>query len=146
MKKYDGTLVATYLILERDGKILLLRRHNTGWHDGDYSLIAGHVNLNEPAIQTIIREAKEEAGIIIQKKDLEFVHVAHRDRTPDNNEYIDFYFKTKRWQGKLKKGPSCDQLAWFSPNNLPKNVIPVVRNILKSIQSGSYYSEHGWKK
>jgi hypothetical protein len=33
---------AAYLLLIKDGKVLLLRRSNTGWRDGEYTLPAGH--------------------------------------------------------------------------------------------------------
>ena len=146
MKKYDGTLIASYLVLEKKGKILLLRRFNTGWHDGDYSLIAGHVKRGESALQAVVREAKEEAGVVVQEKGVDFVHIAHRNKTKDNNGYIDFYFKTKKWQGEIKMGESCDRLDWFSPNKLPNNIIPVVSEILREISEGSRYSEYGWIK
>ncbi len=37
---------ACYLILIREGKILLLRRFNTGWEDGKYTLIFGHFKVH----------------------------------------------------------------------------------------------------
>jgi 8-oxo-dGTP diphosphatase len=43
----QNNIPASYLFLERDNRILLLRRSNTGYEDGNYSLIAGHVEANE---------------------------------------------------------------------------------------------------
>ena len=51
-----------YLILIQKKNILLLRRFNTGWEDGNYSLISGHLDGKESVIQAMIREAEEEAG------------------------------------------------------------------------------------
>jgi len=39
---------AVYLILVKDGRVLLSRRYKTGWMDGMYSLVAGHIDGNEP--------------------------------------------------------------------------------------------------
>ncbi|KKT86389.1 MAG: NUDIX hydrolase, partial [Microgenomates group bacterium GW2011_GWA1_Microgenomates_45_10] len=54
---------ASYVILQRENKILLQRRYNTGYEDGNYSFVSGHVEQGESYINAIIREAKEEAGV-----------------------------------------------------------------------------------
>ena len=46
-KKRFEMPVAVHLFLIKKGKILLLRRFNTGYEDGNYSLVAGHVDGNE---------------------------------------------------------------------------------------------------
>ena len=42
-KKRSAAVVSAYLILREDGKVLLQLRKNTGYCDGMWSLIAGHV-------------------------------------------------------------------------------------------------------
>ncbi|HIE41446.1 MAG TPA: NUDIX domain-containing protein, partial [Candidatus Aenigmarchaeota archaeon] len=59
-----------YLVLIKDNKILLSRRFNTGFHDGEYSFPAGHLDGNETLIQAMVREAKEEIGIELKPEDL----------------------------------------------------------------------------
>ncbi|HEC35073.1 MAG TPA: NUDIX domain-containing protein, partial [Anaerolineae bacterium] len=81
-------LSAVHLFLVRDGKVLLLRRFNTGYEDGKYSVIAGHLDGNEEIKTAMIREAREEAGIEIAPQDLQVVGVMHR-RSDD--ERIDFF-------------------------------------------------------
>ena len=63
MKVYNQNIPAAYLVLIKEKKILLLRRFNTGYEDGNYSFIAGHVEKSESFTACIIREAKEEANI-----------------------------------------------------------------------------------
>lgn len=136
--------VASYLLLEKNGKYMLVRRCNTGWHDGDFSLPAGHVSLGESAIEALIRESKEEVGVNLNKDDLELVHVVHRNKTPDNAEYIDLYFQTNNWSGKLKMGTSVDLIEWCKVDNLPQNIIPVVKEVLIKISKGILYSDTGF--
>ncbi len=47
---------ATHLFLVKDGKILLLRRFNTGYEDGNYSVPAGYMDGKETAMQATIME------------------------------------------------------------------------------------------
>jgi 8-oxo-dGTP pyrophosphatase MutT (NUDIX family) len=70
--------VAVHLFLIKDGNILLLRRYNTGYENGNYSIVAGHIDGNEHIYNAMIREANEEAGINILKENLETIQVVHR--------------------------------------------------------------------
>ena len=70
--------VAVHLFLIKDGKILLLRRSNTGYEDGKYSVVAGHIDGDEDEKTAMIREAREEAGIEIARSNIKFAGVMHR--------------------------------------------------------------------
>lgn len=141
----DWPKIAAYLLLEENGKIMMIRRFKTGWMDGNFTLPAGHVKSNESVRQTLIREAKEEVGVTVIPEDLELAHVIHRNKEPDNPEYIDFYFKAKNWTGEIVLGESCDKFEWFELDKLPENVIPIVKKVLESIAAEVIYSDEGWK-
>ncbi|NTW22178.1 NUDIX domain-containing protein [Candidatus Falkowbacteria bacterium] len=135
--------VAAYLVLVKDGQVLLLRRYNTGYQDGNYSLVAGHLDGGETASQCIIREAAEEAGIVLESVDLEVSHVMHR--ISSDREYFDIYLTASKWSGEVKnmEPEKCDELAWYPLDNLPKNVLPEVKQALDDIRMGVHYSEIG---
>ncbi|MCX6741564.1 MAG: NUDIX domain-containing protein [Candidatus Pacearchaeota archaeon] len=139
MSEKHKLLPAVYLILEKGNSLLLLRRFDTGYSDGSYTFISGHVEEKESFTDAIIREAKEEAGIIIHKEDLEIAHVNHR---PHKN-YIDVYFYAKKWKGEIKNNEpnKCDDLSWFDKNNLPDNLLPHVKYVLSQIKLSESYSE-----
>ena len=136
---------AAYLLLVKDEKILLLRRYNTGYEDGNYSLPAGHVEAQESAITALVREAHEEVGLAILPVSLRMVHVMHR-KGIDGSERVDFFFVTNDWPGEPQNVESekCDDLNWFPLSELPENTIPYIRFALKSWQKGVLYSEYGW--
>ena len=48
----------SHLYLVQDNTVLLMRRCNTGYQDGRYGLVAGHVEPGEDFIDAIIRENK----------------------------------------------------------------------------------------
>lgn len=136
--------IAAYLVLIDNERVLLLRRANTGYQDGNYSLVAGHLDGGETARQCIIREAAEEAGIDLKHEDLEIAHIQHRYNP--NREYIDIYIKTDKWQGEIKnlEPEKCEELKWFAFDNLPENIIPEVKLSLENIKNKVFYGETGW--
>jgi 8-oxo-dGTP pyrophosphatase MutT (NUDIX family) len=141
---------ASYLILEKDGKVLLARRFNTGYEDGKYSLVAGHLDGGETFRQAMAREAMEEVGIVLAVNDLRVVHTMHRITDFHDvglRERIDIFIKAQKWKGELKnmEPHKCDDLGWFSIDNLPENTIPYVRHALECIQNNITYSEFGWE-
>ncbi|MBL7058294.1 NUDIX domain-containing protein [Patescibacteria group bacterium] len=147
MTKRHQNIPASYLTLLKDNKVLLLRRFNTGYEDGNYSMVAGHINQVETFTQCIIREAEEEAGILLKPEYLQVVHVMHRNSgTAENNERVDVFFIAEKWEGEIinKEPYKCDDLSWFDLDKIPDNTIPYIKQALKGIKSKIYYSEHGW--
>lgn len=57
--------VTIHLFLVKDDSILLFRRYNTGYEDGNYSVVAGHLDGGETVKEAAVREAKEETGVDI---------------------------------------------------------------------------------
>jgi 8-oxo-dGTP diphosphatase len=134
---------AVHLFLIRDGQVLLSRRFNTGYEDGKYSVVAGHLNGDEEIKAAMIREAREEVGIEISPLDLQVVGVMHRK---SNDERIDFFLAATSWSGEItnREPDRCDQLAWFDMDELPENVIPYVRRALGNYRRGIWFDSFGW--
>ncbi|MBI2551507.1 NUDIX domain-containing protein [Candidatus Uhrbacteria bacterium] len=139
-------LCAVHLFLVRDGKILMLRRANTGYEDGNYSVPAGHLDGGESVTQAMAREAREEACLAIDPHNLQVVHVMHR-RAADH-ERVDFFLTADTWNGELSIGEpdKCDALEWFDLERLPENVVPYVRASIEQFQTKKPFSEFGWKE
>ncbi|MEK7557462.1 MAG: NUDIX domain-containing protein, partial [Patescibacteria group bacterium] len=135
-----------HLFLVRpDNHILLLRRYNTGYEDGNYSVVAGHLEGGEPVRSAAAREAKEEAGIDIKPHHLSIAHVMHR---VTDHEKIDWFFVADQWRGEVINGEpaKCDDLSWFPLDHLPENTIPYIKSAIESWQGGVVFSEFGWEK
>jgi 8-oxo-dGTP diphosphatase len=142
-KKRFQMPVAVHLLLIREGKILLLRRFNTGYEDGNYSIVAGHLDGNEDVKSAMVREAREEAGIDIKPNNIEIVGVMNRK---SENERIDFFFVADSWDNEIvnMEPRKCDDLSWFQMNNLPLNIIPYVKRAIENYISGVQFDIYGW--
>ena len=145
MKERFKLIASVYILLVRERKILMLRRANTGYEDGNYSLVAGHADGNEALTDAIIREAREESGVLIAREELQLKVVMHRI---SNDERLDFFFEPKKWTGepKNREPEKCDDLNWFSLDQLPENTIPYIREAIRCYREGIFYSEVGWEK
>lgn len=138
-----------YLLLIRDGKILLSCRANTGFQDGNWGLPSGHFEGDESASAATAREVQEEVGLVIPEQDLQCVHVMHRRGGPGQrkeNERIDFFFTPEKWTGEpINAEPDkCSAIEWFPLDQLPENTIDYVRKAIGYYTSGVQFSEYGW--
>jgi 8-oxo-dGTP diphosphatase len=137
--------VNAYLVLEKEEKVLLGLRLNTGYQDGMYCLVSGHVEEGESATIAMCREANEEIGIIINPQDLKVVLTMHR-RSNRNN--IDIFMKCASWENDIinNEPDKCDKLAFFNYDNIPQNTISYIVTALSDIQKGITYSEVDWEQ
>ena len=147
MRSRYPTLPAAYLIFRRkDGKVLLMRRQNTGYKDGWYGLPSGHVEEGEPALIAAIREAKEEVGVDVEAQDLRMVHVMHRLSESRDHERVDFGFEVAKWKGTPYNAEpdKCSELRWADPDDLPEHTIDVVALMFEHAKHGRVYSHHNF--
>lgn len=135
---------AVHIFLIRDDQILLLRRANTGYQDGSYSVVAGHLDGNETIKQAAMREAKEEVGITLIPQDLTIVQVMHRK---SDDERIDWFLTATTWQGQVTncEPNRCDRLLWRPLDDLPDNIIPYVRHAINNYIEGIWFDSFGWE-
>ena len=116
-------------------EILLQLRQNTGYMDNYWEFSAGgHVEENESFTKAVIREAKEEIGITINPQDLRFGIVIHYLK----EKYVIVYYRVDKYEGipTIKEPDKIAELKWFPYNQLPDNIIPEDRNILKAMDLG----------
>ncbi len=136
--------VTIHLFFIHADQVLLLRRFQTGYMDGYYSVPAGHLDGDETVRMAGVREAREEIGVGIDPHDMLFAGVFHRH---SDDERVDFFFHVQKWDGEpVNSEPGkCDDLRWVHMDSLPGNTIPYVRQALKNFQDGVFFQEFGWQ-
>jgi ADP-ribose pyrophosphatase YjhB (NUDIX family) len=143
-------IAAAYLLLFDGDNVLLLRRYNTGYQDGMYSVPAGHLDGGESLRAAMIREAQEEIGISLAVEDVHFAHVMHRGVAGDSamdQERIDFFFTARKYEGtpKIMEPHKCNELRWYPLDALPDNTLPYIRSAIEDCAREQPYSELGWQ-
>lgn len=140
-KLFSGVYI---LFEDKNSNILLLKRDNTRWASGLFSLVSGFIDGNESIISAAKREIKEETGILIKNKDLKIFHIMHRKS--GDAEFIDFYLLAKNWIGNPRnlEPNKCSEIGWFPINKLPKNIVPHLKTILSFYKKNLFFSEIGF--
>lgn len=149
MREFHPRFAAAYVCCIQNNTILLLRRKNTGFKDGQYTVPAGHIEPKERPAEAAIRELYEETNLIVAAEDMECKHVIHRisdslnEGETELREYIDFFFVTRKWQGEhINTEPDkCDEIYWFTLDALPDTTIDYVQAAVQHIHNQVLLSE-----
>jgi len=141
-----STVLDVMLILERNGLILLAERANTGSHDGRLNLPSGKVEPGEDIVTAVIRETREEIGLILDPAHLRLVH-AMQFHYPGGNTRVGWFFHTDHWDGDpVNAEPhKCAGLQWHDPHNLPEHTVPYNAFGVAHHLNGEPFSVHGWE-
>jgi 8-oxo-dGTP pyrophosphatase MutT (NUDIX family) len=134
---------ASYVALLRPGaaglEVLLMLREGTGYLDGHWALIAGHVESGETCEQAAAREALEEVGVRIEPAELEPLTAMHRSSSEAPiDQRVDFFFACRRWSGDpaLVEPDKAADLGWFALSRLPHPVVPHELRVLRALSQG----------
>jgi 8-oxo-dGTP diphosphatase len=135
---------ASYVVFLREGtagaEVLLHLRQGTGYMDGYWATIAGHVEQGESMLTAAVREAAEEVGVEIAEADLVPLTVMQRTQNTGDpiEERVDFLFTCRRWTGEPRRvePDKSAELAWFPLSDLPSPVVPHEALVLDRLASG----------
>ncbi|MET8375198.1 NUDIX hydrolase [Streptomyces microflavus] len=141
-------IIGVHLYLEdADGRVLLGLRHpESAYAGGVHHFLAGHCE-RESAVACLVREAAEEAGLVIDPADVEFAHAVHLTDTPQAQPRLQLVFRARHWQGtpEVLEPDRCVGWDWWHPDDLPEPIVPYARAAIGSIRAGVPYSELGWE-
>ncbi|MFI8916876.1 NUDIX domain-containing protein [Streptomyces sp. NPDC053513] len=139
-------MVGVHLYLEQEGQVLMGLRHpDSAYAGGSWHVPAGHCEA-EAATACLVREAYEEAGLVIDPADAELVHTVHMVDRPDDPPRVQLFFRAHRWEGtpRLREPDKCVAWQWWSAKELPEPTVPYTRVAIEGIRAGRTYTELGW--
>ncbi len=133
------------MLLIRNGKVLLHRRANTGWADGQLAIPGGHLHAGETGAQGAVRELEEELGIGIGQERLVLFATAN---VRTNFEFVNqqFYAELKDGEEPVNAEPDkSTELVWCDPRDLPADTEEVFRYIItEGYVNKRHYLEIGY--
>ena len=129
------------LLLIKNNKVLLMKRCNTGYMDGYYGMVSGHLEQNESLKQAIIRETKEEIGVNIKAED---INISSMIRRGNNDNYFNFFLTTNKFEGEpsIMEPNKCEELLWCDINNLPENTIVAEKRDIYNYLNNIIFDEY----
>jgi 8-oxo-dGTP diphosphatase len=127
-------VVDVILLLNRNGRILLRERANTGYGDGAYEPPSGELADRETIVETAIRVASA-AGIVIGGENVSLAHVMH---DVSGSGRIAFFLSVSGWTGQ----PTSPDVGWFPAGDLPTNMLDRVRVALRNYADGMRFSTY----
>ena len=125
-------LVAACALVDADGRVLIAQRPADKTMAGLWEFPGGKIEDGERPEQTLIRELREELGIIVSEACLAPLAFA-------SHSYPDFHllmplYVCRRWEGTVTAREG-QQLTWVKPNRLrdydmPPADVPLVSHLM----------------
>jgi 8-oxo-dGTP diphosphatase len=114
-------LVAACALIDADGRVLLAERPTGKMMAGLWEFPGGKVEAGERPEQTLIRELKEELGIVVSEPCLAPLTFA-------SHAYPNFHllmplYVCRRWEG-IVRAQEGQRFAWVRPNRLKDYQMP----------------------
>ena len=145
IKSHGHSLIpAVWVILTNDkDEYFLLRRANTGWEDGTFTVPAGHIESMESPRKAGIRELYEETGVVALEKDLRFCHVLfNKSMDGSGTERVNIFFTLKKYTGSpsVAEPEKASEGGWYHKDSLP-TLAKTLDAAVNSMSDDNAYSE-----
>ena len=108
--------VGAAVIIEQDGKLLLLQRAHEPWK-GSWMVIAGYVEADEDPKDAAKREVREEASLDVELSDLYKTY--YYDDDPRGNGVV-FVYNAMKVSGELHLNNEATDARYFAPDEIPE--------------------------
>lgn len=126
LRRHIGTaplwLTGAAAVILRDGstgpEVLLIKRSDTG----EWALVSGIIDPGEHPVETLVREAMEEASVEIEVGRMLWLTVSEPMTYPngDQCQFLDHGYAARWISGEARVGDDeATEVGWFSIDDLP---------------------------
>lgn len=124
---------------QRGAEVLLSRRAGQVYAAGLWHAPSGHLDgSHEDAVTALVREAREETGVVIDPAEVRFAVTVHH-RAPGGGARVGMFFEVRAWQGtpRVLEPAVCDAMDWFPLDALPAPMVAYCRAGLDAYRAAS---------
>lgn len=108
--------VVRAIIVDEAGRVLLLRRANTGYGQGAWCLPGGKIDHGQTIAEALVREVREETELEVTRAELLLLQDS-LPQAPGGMHCINFYFRC-RARGALRLNDESSASAWIAAAEL----------------------------
>jgi ADP-ribose pyrophosphatase YjhB (NUDIX family) len=141
-------VIDVFLLLTRGDEVPLGLREGTGFADGMWNLPSGKAEQDETAVAAVIREAREEVGVIRGPEQLDFAAAVQcRNSAADVRMGLFFHAEASADPAARPfnaEPHKCARVAWYPLRMLPEPVMPYSALGISLFLSGAHYATLGW--
>ena len=125
MRKTKNVELTVLCLIHQKDRYLLQNRLKEDWKG--FTLPGGHIEKGESIVDAVIREMKEETGLVIRNPKLCGV----KQFPIENGRYIVFLFRTDEFSGEVASSEE-GEMVWVEKSELPKmntvnDLLPLLR-------------------
>ena len=150
MKRTENVELTVLCLIHKDGSFLLQDRVKKDWRG--YTLPGGHVEPRESIVDAVIREMKEETGLMICNPKLCGIkQFPIENNGKEDGRYLVFLFETDKFEGNITSSEE-GQMHWVKKEELKQvNLVNDFEELLevmldKELNEFQYVIQDGeWK-
>lgn len=128
---YENPIVGVAaIILDEDGKILLVRRCPNITYPGLWCIPCGYLEYDEDVRVGIVREIAEETNLVIEPSE---VFTVHSNFHNPQQHTVGIWFLSKVVSGIPLAGDDASELGWFELTDPPSLAFPTDKLVLAAL-------------
>ncbi len=121
-------------LIVRDGRVLLVKRAVEPFKN-HWDIPGGFLEPGEHPLDGMLREVKEETGLVVRVKELLGVYMDRYDDGTEEKYTLNHYYIVQPLEGTLRAADDAIETRWFALDALPEQIaFEHARQVLRDLR------------